>query len=307
MLTNLFGKFNPINFIICGTYLLIAFFASFFSTTQDVISAQSILVKLGIWTVLVFSILLLDFLIRKNALTGPNTFGIFVFSGLVVMLPVIFTNINIIFSNVFLLLALRRMVSLPSQKNIEKKLFDAAFYITIASLFHFWSILLFLPLYWAIVRIASVSFRLFFIPLVGAIAVLVLAVTIHLLAFDSLTWFTQWLPVLNLDFSAYNKTSILVPSAFIATLVLWTVSIRIMKFASLPRKMQHNYRLLTIVTVTSVLIIFCSPEKTGSEILFICAPLSIVVTNYLERLSDVWFKEMLLWILVLLPIILLFL
>ena len=302
MLTNFFGKSKPINFFICGVYLLVALFASFFFSTSEMINLQEVLVKVGLWVVLVFSILLLDFVIRKNALTGANTFGIFLFSGLIVMFPIIFTEINIIFSSVFLLLALRRMVSLTSEKNIEKKIFDAALYITIAALFHFWSILFLLPLYWGIIRIATASFRLLFIPLAGIFTVLILAITIHLLVFDSLAWFLGWVPAFNIDFNAYNKTSVLVPSAFIATLLLWTLVIRVMKFASMPRKLQRNYRLLTISTIVSVMILFLSPVKTGAEILFLCAPLAIVVTNYLERITDFWFKETLLWVFILLPI-----
>jgi len=307
MLTNFFGKSKPINFIICGAYLLIALLVSFFYSDLAVINLQELLVKVGLWTILVFSILLLDFVIRKNALTGSNTFGIFIFSGLIVMLPTIFNEVSIIFSNVFLLLALRRMVSLISEKNIEKKIFDASLYITIAALFHFWSVLFLLPLFWGIVRIASASFRLLFIPLVGIFTVLILAVTAHLLVFDSLAWFLDWVPKFGLDFSAYNKANVLVPSAFIATLLIWTLVHRIMKFSSMPRKLQQNYRLLTITTVVSGVILFLSPIKTGAEILFLFAPFSIVVTNYLERLSDFWFKEILCWVFVLMPIGLLFL
>ncbi|WP_432412246.1 DUF6427 family protein [Rasiella sp. SM2506] len=307
MLTNFFGKSNPINFFICGAYLLIGFFASFFFSTSELINTQEVLIKFGLWMVLVFSILLLDFVIRKNALTGINTFGIFVYSGLIVMLPIVFTEVNIIFSSIFLLLALRRMVSLTSEKNIEKKILDASLYIAIAALFHFWSILFLLPLYFGIIRITSASFRLLFIPVVGIFTVLVLTITIHLLIFDSLAWFLSWLPALNLDFSAYNKASILVPSAFIATLLVWTLVLRIMKFSSMPRKAQRNYRLLTISTLVSVVILFLSDTKTGAEILFLCAPLTIVITNYLEHLNDFWFKEILLWVFVLLPVGLLFL
>lgn len=307
MLTNFFGKSNPINFIICGAYLLIVLFASFFFSTSDLINVEEVLVKVGAWLVLVFSIFVLDFVIRKNSLTEVNTFGIFIFSGLIVMVPIILTEITIILSNVFLLLALRRMVSLTSEKNIEKKIFDASFYIAIAGLFNFWSVLFLLPLYWGTIRISSASFRLLFIPIIGVFTVLILAVTLHLLIFDSLAWFLDWMPLLRLDFSAYNKGSILIPSAFIATLLVWTLVVRIIKFSSMPRKSQRNYRLLTITTVISVIVLFLSPIKTGAEILFLCAPLAIVVTNYLERITDFWFKEMLLWVFVVMPIGLLFL
>ncbi len=307
MLTNFFGKSNPINFIICGAYLLIGLFESFFFSASELINIEEVLVKIGFWAVLVFSMLLLDFVIRKNALTATNTFGIFVYSGLIVMLPIIFTEATIIFSSMFLLLALRRMVSLSSEKNIEKKIFDATLYISIATLFHFWSILFLLPLYFGIIRITTVSFRLLYIPLAGIFTVLILAITLHLMIFDNLVWFLNWLPTISLDFGAYNKASVLVPSAFIATLLVWTLVLRIMRFSSMPRKAQRNYRLLTIATIVSVAILFLSETKTGAEILFLCAPLAIVVTNYLEHLNDFWFKEILLWVFVLLPIGLLFL
>ena len=41
------------------------------------------------------------------------------------------------------MLALRRLISLQSKLDIKKKLFDAAFWITIATLFYFWSMLFF--------------------------------------------------------------------------------------------------------------------------------------------------------------------
>tara|TARA_R100000935_G_scaffold36196_1_gene56956 strand:+ start:58624 stop:59547 length:924 start_codon:yes stop_codon:yes gene_type:complete len=307
MLTNFFGKSNPINFIICGAYLLIGLFASLFLLPSEVIHLQEVLVKAGLWVVLFFSILLLDFVIRKNALTGTNTFGIYIFSGFIVMLPVIFTEAYIIFSNVFLMLALRRMVSLTSEKNIEKKIFDASLYITIAALFHFWSVLFLLPLYWAVIRVASAGFRLLFIPLVGIFTVLILTATFCLLVFDDVSWLLDWVPVFSLDFSVYNQASVLVPSALIATFLVWTLVLRIMRFSSMPRKIQRNYRLLTITTLVSVAILFLSATKTGAETLFLFAPLAIVITNYLERLSDVWFKEILLWLFLLLPLGVLFL
>ncbi|MAZ73172.1 MAG: hypothetical protein CMC70_08475, partial [Flavobacteriaceae bacterium] len=194
MLTNFFGKSSPINFIICGAYLGIAFFASFFYGDVSIISLQEVVIKIGFWVALLFSILLLDFVIRKNGLTEINTFGILIYSGLVVMFPIIFAEVNSVFSSIFLLLALRRMVSLTSEKNIEKKILDASLYITIAALFHFWSILFLIPLYWGVIRIASASFRMLFIPLAGIFTVLLLAVTVHLLVFDSLAGFLGWVP-----------------------------------------------------------------------------------------------------------------
>jgi hypothetical protein len=57
----------------------------------------------------------------------------------------------------------------------------------------------------------------------------------------------------------------------------------------------------------SFVVAFLSPEKTGGEVIFIFGPLGIITANYLETKKDFWFKEVLLWLVVLLPIIAVFL
>jgi len=50
-----------------------------------------------------------------------------------------------------------------------------------------------------------------------------------------------------------------------------------------------------------------SSEKTGGELIFILAPMAIVISVYIEKRSEIWFREILLWVFVLLPILLVFL
>ena len=222
------------------------------------------------------------------------------------MVPATFTNINIIGSNLFLLLALRRMASLTSERNLEKKLLDASLYITVAGLFNFWALLFFAPLFWVLLRSASKTFRHIFIPLVGLFTVLLLTVAYHLIVHDSLQWFTTWFPKLQMDFGAYNSAGLLIPTAFIGGLLIWATVFRILALSTVQRKLQQNYILLVWILGTAVAIGFLQSVNTGSEILFLCAPLAIVTANYLEKVSDFWFKEILLWTIAVLPVALLF-
>ncbi|MDX1461511.1 MAG: DUF6427 family protein, partial [Marinirhabdus sp.] len=301
MLTNFFGKSNPINFIVCGVLLLFTLFAAMYGAYQNEMASVALLRMIGMFLLLLFALLLLDFVIRKNALTQINTYAIVLFTCLIAMLPVIYTEREIITSTVFILLALRRIASLPSERNIEKKLFDASLYIAIATVFHFWSILYFFPLYWAISKVQTQSFRYFFIPILGVVTVGICTVTYLLLFQDSLAWFIDLIPPLRIDFSAYNALNILLPSALIATLIIWIITVRLLRVASLQRKVQRNYRLITIFLITSIAVTLLSPVKSGAEMLFVIPPLAIVSTNYIERTSDFWFKESLLWLLLILP------
>lgn len=301
MLTNFFGKSKPINFFLCAFLLLIALLGGIYVSNSGAIISMEVLVKTGLFLLLVFSMLLLDFIIRKNSLTQTNTFAVFLFVCFIAMVPNIFSETNIVISSVFVLLAVRRIVSLGSELNIEKKILDAAFYITIASLFHFWCILFLLPLYWAVIKISTQSFRLFFIPIVGVVTVLILACTYHLVYSDTIAWFYDWISFSSFNFAAYNELALLIPSAVMGTLFLWVFVVRLLKASSMPRKLQTNYKLITVILMLSIVVSAFSPVKSGAELLFIMAPLAVATTNYMERVNDFWFQEMVLWVVALLP------
>jgi hypothetical protein len=55
---------------------------------------------------------------------------------LLILFPSVFNNSNLLVANFFLLLAIRRMISLQTLKAPKEKIFDASIWIFIASLFH---------------------------------------------------------------------------------------------------------------------------------------------------------------------------
>lgn len=233
------------------------------------------------------------------------------------MLPVIFLQHKILLANAFLILALRRIMSLRSDTNSSKKILDASLWITLASLFYFWSLLFFIPLWIAIIQKPNSNYKQMIIPITGFMAVLIINTAYQFFVYDSFAWFFDWKKPISLDFSKYNSAAILVPVTVILGFYIWTSMYRVLRFSSVSLKEKSNYFLLLYVSITSLLVAILGPEKTGAEILFILAPVSIIAANYIENfgtdryvekdITEFWFKEIMLWMVVILPFVFLFL
>ena len=208
-------------------------------------------------------------------------------------------------------------MSLRTDKNSSKKILDASIWITAASIFHFWSLLFFVPLWIAIIQKPNSNYKQMLIPITGFVAVLMINTAYQLLATDSYSWFLNWKQSISFDFSVYNAASILVPVTIILAFYIWTGIYRILKFSVIPLKEKPNYLLLLYISITTLLVALATPEKTGAEVLFLLAPISIIAANYIENFeternverdaAEFWFKEILLWLVVVLPFVFLFL
>lgn len=317
MLTSFFGKSNPINFLILGAFIIVGYLFGAISGSSIIITPFSLL-NHGFFIVLsVLSMLLLDFIIRKNHLTKNNTFAILFFTCFLVMLPVIFLQHKILLANAFLLLAFRRIMSLRSDKNSSKKILDASIWITVASLFYFWSLLFFIPLFIAVLQKPNTNYKQILIPFTGFVAVLMINTAYQLVVNDSLLWFVKWQDAISFDFSRYNSAAVLVPITVILAFYIWAGIYRVLKLSMVPLKERPNYLLLLYLSITALFVALAGPEKTGAEILFILAPIAIIVTNYIENfeteryvekdIAEFWFKEIMLWLVVVLPFVFLFL
>ena len=307
MLTSFFGKSNPVNYLLLGIFLFLGYVVA---TYHDFINGFSIITLakhvFGIG-VCIFSMLLVDFIIRKNTLTKSNTFGIFLFSCFLLMFPVIFSEQDILMSNIFLLLALRRILSLKSEKNLEKKVLDASVWISVAMFFYFSAWLFFGVLFIAILQKKHTTYKHLLIPFVGLFGVFVIATAYHFIVFDSFDWLIITKKTPTLDYSTYNSAEILIPLTIVTTLLVWTGIHRIFTISSVSKKDKPNYLLLLVIVVVCIFLVLTSPNKKGGEILFLLAPTAIVVAGFIENSKEFWFKEMVLWLTVLVPILLIFL
>ena len=65
------------------------------------------------------------------------------------------------------------------------------------------------------------------------------------------------------------------------------------------------FKIVILAALIGFLIMVPAYEKNGSEFLFLFAPLSIIIANYIEVIQDKWFKEVFLSILIIVPFVLL--
>ncbi len=317
MLTSFFGKSIPLNYLILGVFIVAGYLFGAISGSSVVITPYLFFVHSAFIILSVLSMMLLDFIIRKNHLTKTNTFAILFFTCFMVMLPVVFLQHKILVANAFLILALRRIMSLQSDKNSSKKILDASFWISVASLFYFWSLLFFIPLWIAILQKPNSNYKQLLIPFTGFAAVLIINTAYQLLVNDSFAWFFNWREPIGFDFSKYNSASVLVPATIILAFYIWTGVYRILKLSAVSLKEKSNYLLMLYVSLASLFVALLGPEKTGAEIIFVLAPISIIAANYIEGfetdrfaekdVSEFWFKEIMLWLVVILPFVFLFL
>lgn len=313
MLTSFFGKSNPINYLILGALLAIGYLFTQFALGDLNLTFKSTFSHLFFIIICVLVLLLLDFIVKKNGLTKSNTYTIFFFSCYSLMFPAIFFEHDIIFANFFLLLALRRLMSLRSDRNTSKKILDASLWITLASLFYFWSLLFFIPLWIAVLQKSNFNYKQMLVPFVGFFTVLVLNTAYQLIVNDSFSWIFEWKQNISFDFTLYNSLAILIPLTLILTLYIWTSFFRFLQIPALPLRERPLFILLMYVSVTTIIIALCAPQKTGAEVLFVLAPFSIINANYIEtsrrerqgdtESAEFWFKEFILWVALLLPFI----
>ncbi len=307
MLTSFFGKSKPINFILVSMYVVMGcvfYFINVMDKTEGFPFFQKqTLLLLGC----LFSVFLLNFIVKKNSLTQNNTYSIFFFACFMLLIPILFNNTEVIISSVFLLLAYRRILSLTSEKNLEKKILDASIWITLAALLYFWCILFFIVLFVAIIQQRSENYKLTLIPFVGFFSVIVLATSYNLIQGNSFLWFLNIDRKISLDFQIYERTTLIVPISILAILLVLTLFRKVIRFSETRLKEKSNTTLLILILLISVALILLTPIKNGSEFLYLMAPLAIFTANFIEKAQTFWVKELFLWLAFTVPIIILFL
>jgi len=307
MLTSFFGKSKPINFIMVSVFIIIG---GLFNKTLDIEQFTTLSffkTRTVLLLFILFSVFLLNFIIRKNKLTETNTYTILCFGCFILLFPELFFRSDIIISNILILLAFRRIMSLNSGINMEKKILDASIWITIASLFYFWCILYFLVLFVGVFQLRLKNYKLILIPFVGLLSVIIILIAVKLVFNNSFLWFLEMDTGLSLDFQKYDSLPLIIPISFLILMIALSLIHKLFSSSEIRLIDKSNSFLLILILFTSAIVIIFFPNKNGAEFLYIMAPLAIISTNFIEKSTLLWVKELFLWIVVALPIVVLFL
>ena len=301
MITSIFSKSKPINFIIVAVLVVLLFVIANFSLLfNDIDGTLKAMAKL---VVAVFLVFLLDFIITKNSLTQKNSYAIMTFGLLFGMFPEALKYSDLLFANLFVLFALRRLISLHSNLEIKRKLFDTGFWIMLAALFYFWAILFFALVIVALIYHSQNEIKNIIIPFIGVLTVIVLLIAFNVLVYDEYIRPSNFQRYASLDFTPYNSNAYILKLTVLFTSFIW---ILVYYFRTLPdknKKLKPSYFIIAWSSIIAILVAIIAPLKNGSEYIFLLAPYAIIMANYIEVTSERWFREIFVVVLIIVPIV----
>jgi len=302
MITRFFSTSKPIHLVLISFFVLGLFLAVRLSYYYEGISALQIGKEVLLYGITLLSIFVLSFFVNKNNLTKQNSFKILLFSLFLACIPATIEYGSIIVSNVFILFAVRRIISLRSNLHIKKKLFDAAFWIALASLFYFWAILFLILVFAALIFYSIGQPNNWIIPFTGIITVALMVVSFNIISQNTFGDMNTFIDTVSFDFSNYNQPNLMVSISVISLVGLWALFFYVKKLQDKSRALRPSFVLILIALIIGITIVVLSPNKNGSEFIFLFAPLAIITTNYIESIKKVWLAELFIWLLIITPI-----
>lgn len=307
MITSIFSKSKPINFLIVFVLTFLAFIIVKYQYVQLPVTTLFMAEQVVTYLIFYFSILLLNFIASKNDLTLKNNFEILLYSLFLLLIPESLLSSKVIWSNFFILLALRRLISLRSKKNVKTKLFDASLLIGLASLFYFWSLLFFGLIPIVLLFYSNNNIKHWIIPFLGLATVLVLTISVSIVLYNDYWSLLNSNYYVGFNFSTYNTFQFLVGLTLLFSFGAWATFYYLSSFKKKMRNIRPTFKTIFVVLIIALIIIVIAPKKNGSEFLFLFAPLAIIITNYIEIIKEKWFKELFFGVLLFTPFILLLL
>lgn len=306
MIASLFSKSRPINYVLIGLMLVVFYFLYLSNDLSWTEHYHKTAQKILLLAVLVVSVFLVRFITKRNGLSKDNSYAAFFFTIFLILFPTVLVNTNVILSNFFLLLALRRLVSMQSMITPKEKIFDASLWIFVAALFHFWAILFLILVFISIIFHVSGDYRNWIIPFIALFAVATLFMMTVLLIDHSLIDFVQQQIRVSFDFTYFENGFQNIALAIFSSIAVLFFATQLVSLPNRPLNMQSSYKKIIFTFLLGVSIYVLSADKNNSFLLFTFFPLSVMGTNFLESQENNWVKEGVLGGIVLIALIIFF-
>lgn len=299
MITSVFRKSTPLNLILVVFLMLVFFFLYQIQDLTWTDSFVSISKKMGLFAVLLGSVFVTNFVAKKNGLSKDSCYTIFFYFLFLLFFPSVLDNFNLVISNFFILLALRRLISLQSLKASKEKIFDASLWIFLAALFHFWSILYIVLVFISIIFHVSRDYRNWVLPFIALFSVGTIASVFSIMFDTSIIEFVKMHATISfkLDYFANNYQN----GAFsiFLTVALFFVISMFASLSSKPLLLHASYKKIITSFFIGIVIFVISANKSNDLLLFTFAPLAIMATSHIETKQLQLKQEMVLGVLIL--------
>lgn len=292
MITTIFSKSSPFNYVLVTLLLIVCFFLYQLKTVDGLQSLESIGSKAVLLSLLIGSLFISNFITKKNGLSKDNTYPFLFFFSFLILFPTTLGSPNLIISNFFVILALRRLISLQSLVAPNEKIFDASLWIFLATLFHFWSILFIALVFVSIALHVARDYRNWILPYFAFIAIATLYVAFALMFDKSIFENLLKNATFNFDFDYFtNKFQNIAISIYAAITVLFLFS-QIVALPSKPLIHHNSYKKIIMAFFIGFVIYVVSPDKNNSVLIYTFMPLAVMATSYFEGIKIKWSQEL---------------
>ncbi|MFS4446128.1 DUF6427 family protein [Maribacter sp. 2307UL18-2] len=303
MISSIFGKTKPINYIIVLVFLFVFYW--FWHAMMSTMPSESevFALKLLASAVLLLSVFVADFIVKRNKLTEPNSFAILFYAILVLVFPETLLDNDAVFCSLFLLLASRRLISIRSLKNIKLKIFDATVWVMVSSVFYDWAILYLLLVFAAIYIYEPKNIRNWMVPFAGIFTVFMIGYGILVLAGNTAYITEHYQLRFNWDSSYFSNIA---NSSKLILYILLIFALSIYAFLKLGKAGLGKIvtmRLIAFSFVIGLVVKILTKSSDDYPIMITFFPAVIFLTNYVESIKKANIKELVLMASIAVPLL----
>ncbi len=294
MISGIFGKTKPINYVIL--FVLLAFLYAFVHLFDGFghVDVTEVGKKAFALLILLFSVLVIDFVVNRNQISNTNSYVALFFVLLAFIFPTSIVNTNAIGCNFFLILACRRLISLRSLKNMKLKILDATLWVLAASLFFSWAILFLILVYIAIYIYEPKNLKNWLVPVVGMITFLLIWTAVLFLSHSEGFFRAHYsFGIANWDrvFSDWIQNTKLI--VFILFIVITGLAV-FLKSGKLGLGRIINLRVITLYLALSMAVILLSLTDDEFPVLIAFFPAAVFLGKYTEMIKRKNIRELVL-------------
>ncbi len=299
MITSVFKKSTLLNLILVVILMLVFFFLYQIQDLTWTDSAVSIFKKSGLFLILLGSVFITNFIAKKNGLSKDSSYTILFYFLFLLFFPSIWDNANLIASNFFILLALRRLISLQSLKASKEKIFDASLWIFVAALFHFWSILYIVLVFISIIFHVARDYRNWVLPFIAFFAVGIISMLFSIIFYKDVLGYINANAIINFNIDYFTNNYQNAAFSIYLTIALFFVISMFASLSSKPLLLNSSFKKVIASFFIALIIFAISSNKSNDLLIYTIAPLAIMATSHIEVKQLQLKQEMVLGVLIL--------
>ena len=306
MLSSFFAQSKPIHLAAIAMLVFIFFGLFYVFVWPGGLEISYHITHWGCLLIFLFTLGILNFVVKRNMLTRKSSYIIYYFSLFIMCLPVLFERPSILIAGMFIMLALRRIISMRTAIDVQKKIFDAGLWIFVASLFYFWAVLFIFVLYLGVLLHAGRNYKNWLIPLVSLLITFLFATVFSLYSIGLNIFSKAYIQMPAYNYTAYSSPRLLLPITLFLAIYTWCIFRYLALLNSVSQKIKPSYILVLISSMVALVIaVGFSPVHDGSEMYFFFGPLAIITSRYMDKSRSKWFGEMLMVLALITPILML--